>query len=193
MIFKPPADHLPSKQRGYTLIELLTVLAIVALLISMAIPNLQRIGHEARANQILYTLEHLLQFARLTSMIEQTPVIVCPSVDQIHCNNTPSNRWSDPLIVMLKPTAFENRQATPVIRHIQTLLNPNNPHEALYFSGFQSDNLLQFDPLDPTLNTNSHNGTFTLTVDPDRNPVHQKRIIINRSGRIRIVNDLNRA
>jgi type IV fimbrial biogenesis protein FimT len=70
---------------GFNLIELVTTLAIAAILAVLAGPPLSRLLAEARVLNGLHSLTLALALARLTAVTEGIPVTVCPSKDGHGC------------------------------------------------------------------------------------------------------------
>jgi type IV fimbrial biogenesis protein FimT len=74
------------QQTGFTLIELMTALAVVAIVLGVGVPGFQRfIADNRRAAQTNYVLSALAQ-ARSEAMRSSRIVSVCPSTDGASCN-----------------------------------------------------------------------------------------------------------
>ncbi|MBF0108254.1 MAG: GspH/FimT family pseudopilin [Magnetococcales bacterium] len=78
---------------GYTLIELLIVLAIVAILVSSASPFLTSILNDNRLASQFNQLLGSLQFARAEAIRRQTSVTVCSSSDGASCGGNWEDGW----------------------------------------------------------------------------------------------------
>ena len=65
--------------RGHTLIELLTVLCLVAVLGGLGLPSLASLRSEARLSTAVDHLLVSLQWARSTSLTRTAPVVLCLS------------------------------------------------------------------------------------------------------------------
>ena len=75
------------RQRGFTLIELITTLAIAAILLAIGAPALGSMlvrSHERSAES---ALQDSLMHARALAVMRRTQVVVCPSVDGVHCTD----------------------------------------------------------------------------------------------------------
>jgi type IV fimbrial biogenesis protein FimT len=81
-----------SRQRGYNLIELLTAMAVLAILTTVAVPGMRNIMLDNRrvsaTNEFVYTM----QLARSEAISRNQRVTVCPSVNGRSCANR--NYWS---------------------------------------------------------------------------------------------------
>jgi len=73
------------RERGFTLGEILTTMAIAAIVMAAALPGIRNgLGDQRRAaavNELVATL----QLARSTAITRNLPVSICPSEDGAHC------------------------------------------------------------------------------------------------------------
>lgn len=79
-------------QHGFTLPELLTAMAVVAILAGLAIPTLRQFSANSRTTAANNSLVSALAFARSEALRRSTPVTVCSSTDSATCAN--STTWS---------------------------------------------------------------------------------------------------
>ncbi|MGS5087725.1 GspH/FimT family pseudopilin [Hydrogenophaga sp. A37] len=80
-----------ARQAGFTLIELMVVVALVAILAMLATPSWteMRIRNALRSSVNDFTSS--LQFARSEAVRLNNPVTICPSSDGVNCTNTGYN------------------------------------------------------------------------------------------------------
>ena len=125
-------------QRGVTLLELLTVIAIAAILMSVAIPSYRYV---TTANRIASEVNSLLgdmQFARFEAVKEGQTVTVCPSTDGATC--LVSTAWNSGWIVCPDPTASGTcAGGQPILRRQKTFFSTdsfisNNAGQAVIFN-----------------------------------------------------------
>lgn len=88
--------NLPAtKQSGFTLVELIFTLAILAVLMSISAPALGSLVHGAHSRSTRSSLIGSLNLARMTAAASQRAVIVCPSSGHGDCDDTAwwQNGW----------------------------------------------------------------------------------------------------
>lgn len=86
---------------GFTLIELLVVLVVLAVLVSIGVPNLRTLIQNNRATAQANELLTGLQYARMEALKRKRPVSVCPSRDGASCGTD----WAEGWIVVLDGNA----------------------------------------------------------------------------------------
>ena len=106
MILKPPPSArrpYPMLQRGFTLVELLAVMAVTAILIAVGIPQLSQFAASRAANSHVAMLASALRLARSEAVRSGTPVTVCPSFNaesavRPDCNGG-ANDWASGWVI----------------------------------------------------------------------------------------------
>lgn len=93
------------RNRGFTLIELMIVIAIIALILSVGIPQYNDLVMNGRLSTQTNELQGLLQLARSEAATNRVQTLVCGSTDQANCN---TNNWEQGVI------AFRNRDGNNV-------------------------------------------------------------------------------
>lgn len=91
--------------RGFTLIEMMIVIAIIALIVSVGIPQYNSVVMNGRLSTQANELQGLLQLARSEAATNRVQTLVCGSTDQANCN---TNNWEQGVI------AFRNRDGNNV-------------------------------------------------------------------------------
>lgn len=86
------------RQHGLTLLEVLTAIAIVAVLAGLAVPALDRVVLNARRTAAMEALVRAAWFARIEALQRGRPVLLCASSDGERCTADPG-AWSDGWLV----------------------------------------------------------------------------------------------
>ncbi len=81
-----------SLRNGFTLVELLVVLAIAAITVFQVVPSFTKLIQDARIETAASNMERSLRFARSAALLEKAPVRLCPSEDGHWCSA--SGDWS---------------------------------------------------------------------------------------------------
>jgi type IV fimbrial biogenesis protein FimT len=89
------------KETGFTLVELMVVIAIVGILLSVGVPSFRYVTTSNRMSTEVNSLLGDLQYARSEAIKEGQTVTVCPSVDFKSCSSTSS--WQSGWIVFSNP------------------------------------------------------------------------------------------
>jgi type IV fimbrial biogenesis protein FimT len=77
----------PSRLRGFTLVELMVVIAMVAILLAIAVPSWTQMQARAAVRAAINDLNSSLQFARSEAVRLNSAVTLCPSADGANCAN----------------------------------------------------------------------------------------------------------
>lgn len=130
-MLKRTADGFPHRRAahaGFTLVELLVALAVLAILVSIGIPSFQNLIAENRVSSAANNLQLALQLARSTAASRNyedgDSVTVCASSDGVQC----SGEWNDGWIV-LDPNASDDtvlRSFGPLHASISFSTTPDN-------------------------------------------------------------------
>lgn len=87
------------RERGFTLLELLTVVAIAGILITVAIPDFSAMLRRNRAVTAVNSLAHALIFARYSAITRDRYVTLCRSTDGKHCST--DTDWEDGWLIFV--------------------------------------------------------------------------------------------
>lgn len=89
---------LNNKNNGFTLIELIVTIAVIAIIASLAMPYYHRFMAEAEAKNITRLLEFHIQKAKSSAAVYRTNVVICSSPDLSSCQ---SNQWNQGFLVFV--------------------------------------------------------------------------------------------
>ena len=74
----------PRARFGFTLVELLVVLAVIAILATIGLPSFQRLVADYRVSSQANSAQGLLQFARTEAIKRTAPVVVCSTGNELY-------------------------------------------------------------------------------------------------------------
>jgi type IV fimbrial biogenesis protein FimT len=97
---------------GFTLLELMTALAVGAILLALAVPSLRDLTIRQRITGAAQDLHVDLAFARSEAVTRATNVTVCPSADLVACSN---DGWGNGRLVFVDPNANGTIDAGEVV------------------------------------------------------------------------------
>ncbi|MFZ9037304.1 MAG: GspH/FimT family pseudopilin [Gammaproteobacteria bacterium] len=159
------------KNSGFTLLELLVLLAVVAILVAVGTPTMSEFIKNNRLTTQINTLVGDLAYARSEAVTRNLPVVVCASNNQTSCS---SANWADGWIVFSDIDNNGDVSAGEVVLRAQQLLEGNNTLVSTTGSSVVYDSR-GFSP--------NSNGSFSLC--DERGPAHVKSITISNTGRVR--------
>jgi type IV fimbrial biogenesis protein FimT len=175
------STHSRRRHTGYTIFELVMVMAIVAILAAIAIPSFKYVTSSNRIASEVNELLGDMQFARSEAIKEGKSVTICTSANGTSCANTPN--WQLGWIVFLDLNADQTVQAGEAVIKVQaaftgtdTFVATPNTFGALTF------NRLGYAPTGQTTSinvqlhdsTNNANWTRCLAVNPIGSTVTEK-------------------
>ncbi len=78
--------------RGFTLVELLTVIGIIAILSTVAVPNILQFYRVYKFNEYAYSIEALVRWAKITAMERSLNVGICVNGNSVLITNMGTSR-----------------------------------------------------------------------------------------------------
>lgn len=164
------------KERGYTLVGLLTAVALLALLSAGGAPVFADLAHQARFDTATDRLHRAIRFTRHAAVTRGTPVVMAAS----------GADWRRGWLIFVDSNADgEPQAAEPRLRHAGAL-----PPAITAAANTGIGEALHYQPDGGTRRPSGslQMGTFALCQrDAQGRPIGHRSIIINASGRARIV------
>lgn len=162
---------MPDKDQGFTLVELLITMSVLAVVMATAVPNFTVAVDSVRQRTQLNQLIADLNFARSQAITSRRPVSICAGRET--CNG--SRSWNGQIMIFKDLNGNGALDAEDVLLRISTV---DTSHEWKW-RNFRQQRHMTFKP-DGT--THSLNGTFILC----RQQIALKTIVINVAGRARL-------
>jgi len=111
----PTGDTMRRKQTGFTLVELMIVIVVLAVLATVAIPNLRQILQKSQVKDASGGLTAALMLARSEAVSQARSILVCIT-SSTSCSTDNGDGWEDGWIV-IEPTS------NTILRRVQRLDN----------------------------------------------------------------------
>ncbi len=167
------------RMRGFTLLELLVVVAVATILITVAVPGMAHFVQASRTTATVNDLVRALQLARTRAILDADTVSVCKSADGTQCGSD-GTLWEDGWIVFVnrdRDTPARVDSGEPILlRHHKVAGAEEVRGNRAYFN---------FRPA----SIRSTNGTLTVC-DP-RGPGKGRAIVVSYTGRTRLKRGLD--
>ncbi len=158
--------------RGFTALELMTMLAIAAILLASGIPSFQQFMRKQQMKAALGGLHNDLLAARSEAVFRRFSVVACPGSPSAGCRGT--NDWTGGWIVFMDINGDRRRQpAERLVRHGQGFGNVD-----IHSSSGRTDFRFFPDGSAP-----GSNGSISLC--GPGGPPEARKLVISNIGRIR--------
>ena len=162
---------------GFTLVELLTTLALAGVLVTVAIPAMSNWYHKSAITDLQYTLLHSINYARVQGIGRQSTVTLCPGDNQC------SPQWSGNILIFLDDN--RNGNLDPEDRLLKKIHLQNTGGD-LDWRSFRRTDYLQFTSEGLTAALNG-----TLHYCHSKVPDYNFAIVLARTGRTRVHHEPN--
>ena len=166
------------KQKGFTLIELMTTLGVATILLSIAVPGIQQFKMNARQTNSINDFVSVMRLARNTAITNNMRVTVCATSDGSACASV---SWNSGLIAFVDRDADRVRDVNePVIRSVAAMDN-------IDITSAEFANYFVFRPNGRVMSSTVNQNSGQFTVCDERGSTHSKAIMIELSGRPKTV------
>lgn len=166
------------RQKGFTLIELLTTLGIAAILLSVAVPGMQRFKMNSRQTNSINAMVSSMRIARNTAITDNSRVTVCASRNGSSCQAVP---WNDGWI------AFVDRDADRVLDVDETIVRSGSAIDGVTIKSSQFQDYFVFRPNGRVMSATVSQNSGQFTICDQRGSDFSKGIMVDLSGRPRMV------
>lgn len=168
------------RQQGFTLVELLVTFAIVAILVSLAVPSFSRLIAQWQRDNVTRALATDLQQARSEAIKSSRKVVICPSTNTTASTPTCSgaSEWKSGWLVFVDTNADSEFKASDA-----DVLLTTGPSSSGVTTMESSDSVkaLVFLP-----NGLLGAGKTKITVTPKNTDIKKNEVDINQIGRVTI-------
>ena len=91
--------------RAFTIVELIICIAMIAILVSIALPYFHDYRSKQEAKNIPIKLSQINRYARSQAAVFHQNIVICPSQDSLSCQ---ANQWNKNMLVFIDKN--KNRQ-----------------------------------------------------------------------------------
>ena len=160
-------------QRGFTALELMVTMAIVAILLAAGVPSFKNYGWNLRMRTAMDGLQTDLNMARSRAISHNIQTVICPATGTNACSGF--SKWQDGWIVFTDLNGDRNKQAG------EPLLKSAGAVEFLKINSSRSRSYLRFYP-----NGTAPGSNITILFCDQRGSDRAGTIAVSNSGRIRM-------
>ena len=165
------------RERGFTLIELMTILAVAAILLTVATPALQQFVNNSRQTGAVNDFISAMHVARNTAITTNARVTICASSAGTNCEVV---AWDRGWIVFTDQNSNRNVDAG------ETIVLTASAIDRLTIQSGEFPSFVTYRPTGRAMTASVTGNSGQFTVCDDRGADHAKAIILDLSGRPRI-------
>jgi type IV fimbrial biogenesis protein FimT len=166
-----------TRQKGFTLIELMVAIGLAALLLSMAVPALDQFTTNARQTGAINDFVSSMHIARNTAITTNARVTVCASSQGFWCDGV---TWDQGWI------AFTDRNGNQAVDGTDRILSASGGIDGLDIQSGEFGQVLQYRPNGRVNNVTATGSSGQFTVCDHRGEDKAKVVIVELSGRPRL-------
>ncbi len=171
---------------GFTLIELLVVITVMAILLTIAVPNMSIFIKANRVQTQVQTLASQLNYARSEALSRGYSVTVCRSDDPTATNPTCGGSWSNGWIIFLDNNSSGAMGVVDSGEQILRVSNSmgNNSLRVFESTAAAAQNFITF-KRDGTANNVAGVVSSTFAIcDVDKNVKYARAVLVEKSGKV---------
>jgi type IV fimbrial biogenesis protein FimT len=162
------------RQSGFTMIELMFVLAMAAILMSIALPALQMFSTNAKQTGAINDFVSSMHLARNTAITTNARVTMCASSNASSCEAV---SWESGWIL------FRDANSNQTIDGTDSIIGSGSPSDGPSIASAEYGQFLMYRPNGRVMSANIGTSTGEFKVCDDRGATHSKVVIVSLSGR----------
>lgn len=165
------------KQKGFTLIEMMTALGIAAVLMATAIPALRAFTTNSSQTSAVNDFISSMHLARNTAITTNARVTVCASAAGANCQSV---SWDNGWII------FVDQNSNQLVDGAETIIGTSAAVDGLTISSGDFSKFLMYRPNGRIMHSAVKGDSGEFTVCDYRGTDHAKVVIVGLSGRPQI-------
>ena len=162
------------RESGFTLIELMFVLAVASILLSVAVPALQSFSSNAKQTGAINDFVSSMHLARNTAITTNARVTMCASSDAATCEDV---SWDSGWIL------FRDSNSNQAVDGTEAIIGTGSPSDGLNIASSEYGRFLMYRPSGRVMNASVGVNTGEFTVCDKRGADYSKVVIVALSGR----------
>lgn len=162
------------REKGFTLIELMTAIGIGAVLVSMAVPGLQSVAMNSKQRSGVNEIVAAMHLARNTAITTNNRVTLCTSDDEKTCGAV---GWAEGWI------AFTDIDSDQTVDANETIIRSGGAIDGLTIQSSQYSQYLMYRPSGRVMNASTAGNIGDFIFCDSRGSAHAKIVTIDLSGR----------
>ena len=162
------------RQKGFTLLELMTTIGVAAILMAVAVPSLTTFTMNARRSAAINEMVSGIHFARNTAVTRNARVTVCASTDLATCN---SSNWEDGWI------AFVDNDSDQAVDADETVLRTSEAMDGATVDSVNFASSFMFRPNGRIMSNNVATNSGDFTVCDNRGADEARVLNVDIAGR----------
>ena len=165
------------RENGFTLMELMTALAIGGILLSMAVPGLQSFSSNSRQTSAINDFVTSMHLARNTAITTNARVTICASAQGVNCEGV---TWDKGWII------FKDANSNQNVDPGEAIVGGSGKLDRVTLQSGEYGNFIMYRPNGRAMNQSVNINSGQFTVCDKRGADHAKVIIVELSGRPRL-------
>lgn len=168
------------RQKGYSLIELMTTIAVASILITVALPGMQSFRFNSKMTGQVNDLISGMHLARNTAITSNSRVTLCASSNGDNCEAV---AWEEGWI------AFVDRDSDQFVDADEAVIRTGSDTAGITITSSQYPNFIVYRPNGRAMKNTVSENSGRLTFCDKRGAKHAKAILVDLSGRPRVADN----
>lgn len=165
------------EQRGFSLIELMTILGVAAVLFTIAGPALQQFTNNSRRTGAVNNFIASIHIARNTAITTNSRVTMCASEAGATCELV---AWNEGWIV------FTDQNSNQLVDAGETIVGTSAGYDSLVIQSGQFPSFVMYRPTGRAMTVSVTGNSGEFTVCDSRGADYARAVIMDLSGRPRV-------